>query len=887
MPTVAKPPARYALLAILLLASSCRSGSKDATPTVPTPVLTTVTVTMSATTIQVGQGAQATASGLDQNNAPIATGAVTWSSTTPTVATISASGSIMADAVGQTTITALAAGGRSGQATLTVIPVPVASVTVSPAATTLGVGSTQQLTATMKDANGNVLTGRTVAWSTSDATKATVSQAGLVSAVALGNATITATSGGTSGTATITVAAVPVASVAVAPAATSLTVGGTATITATALDASGNALVGKTFSWTTSDQNIVSGTGVGGVLTATGVGVGTATVTATSEGKSASSVVIVTAAATSVTLPAAGQSMAFLNSPSVAAALTVQPGSQYLIAVVNTDPSYTINESFTLSGTFGAVSASQFLSGPPRPLTPAYARTPDAPTPDFARTSGLQERIAIQQQADRNHLAILEQNRQIFAHFGSPTAAWAQARAHGGRNAPVSASVTQTVGMVSKVYVNKFSGSCTDVDSIGARTVAVGQHVIVLADTDRTAWPQAYRPDSSFYQTFADEYDQVTYPHLLNYIGNPLAYDASLSGAGKVTVTLTPKLNNAPGLPGGGTVVAVVFSCDFYPFATSGPDADFSNQTEMMYAAVPSATFLSLARWEAQLRATAAHESKHIVSFADRILNNSPQFEESWLEEGLAQISAEVWERHFNQATWKGHATFLQTVTCEIDFGASAPCDVANNRPLALMFNHLPYLWSYLSAESGSNSEGLGVDAPSKYGAGWNLARWVIDQYASPGGEGTFIQSLINTTQTGLANLSAHSGQSIPLILTYWNVASAIFQTPAYSAADVRTTIPSFNFADIFKNLQSVIWNCAGTPCGYFTTSGLPVYPVLPIAFGSGTFSRAIQAVPGTSASFFLLSGSTAGIETLTLLSGSGGALSASSGFRVAILRVQ
>jgi hypothetical protein len=61
------------------------------------------------------------------------------------------------------------------------------------------------------------------------------------------------------------------------------------------------------------------------------------------------------------------------------------------------------------------------------------------------------------------------------------------------------------------------------VDSIGARTVAVGQHVIVLADTNRTTWPQAFRPDSAFYQTFADEYDQITWPHLLANIGNPLA----------------------------------------------------------------------------------------------------------------------------------------------------------------------------------------------------------------------------------------------------------------------------------------------------------------------------------------------------------------------------
>ena len=497
--------------------------------------------------------------------------------------------------------------------------------------------------------------------------------------------------------------------------------------------------------------------------------------------------------------------------------------------------------------------------------------------------------MAVRQQAAQNHMAILEQNRQIFARYGSPTAAWTKARAQSGRTAPVSASVTQTIGAVNKVYVKQaLNGLCNAVDSIGARTVAVGQHVIVLADTNRTTWPQAYRPDSSFYQTFANEYDQVTYPTLLTYIGNPLAYDAALSGAGKVTVTITPELNNLGGIAGGGVYVAFVSGCDFYPFVASGPNTLYSNQTEMVYSFVPSASGYSVASWEAEVRATAAHESKHVVSYTDRILLGSPGGDEIWLEEGLAQVSAEIWERNFNQATWKGNATFAQTVACEYNLAfANYLCDASNNKPWALMGSHLPFLFTYLQRESTSNSEGLAADGQANYGAGWALSRWAIDQYASSGGEGTFIQSLINTTQTGLNNLSTRTGQSIPLLLTYWNVATAIFQTPTHTAADVRTTIPSFNLANIFQVGQTG-WACSGTPCGFFTNGPpTPVYPVAPIAFAPGTFSRTVHAVPGTSASFFLLTGSTAGIETLYLLNGSGGALTGSSGFRVAIFRVQ
>ncbi len=84
-------------------------------------------------------------------------------------------------------------------------PAPVATVTVTPPATTLVPQATQALTAATLDASGNPLTGRPVSWSTSAQSVATVSSAGLVTAVGPGSATITATSEGKSGSAAITV----------------------------------------------------------------------------------------------------------------------------------------------------------------------------------------------------------------------------------------------------------------------------------------------------------------------------------------------------------------------------------------------------------------------------------------------------------------------------------------------------------------------------------------------------------------------------------------------------------------------------------------------------------------------------------------------------------
>ncbi|MGH7696977.1 MAG: Ig-like domain-containing protein, partial [Gemmatimonadaceae bacterium] len=90
---------------------ACGGGS-DSAPTTPTtpnaPILTTLSVSIAPTTIQVGQSATATAAGRDQFGATIATGTVSWSSSAPQIATISEAGSVLGVSAGQSTITATA-----------------------------------------------------------------------------------------------------------------------------------------------------------------------------------------------------------------------------------------------------------------------------------------------------------------------------------------------------------------------------------------------------------------------------------------------------------------------------------------------------------------------------------------------------------------------------------------------------------------------------------------------------------------------------------------------------------------------------------------------------------------------------------------------------------
>ena len=171
-----------------------------------------------------------------------------------------------------------------------VVPGPAASVAVTPGEVTIAaLGDTATLRARVLDAQGNEILGRAVSWSSVSPEVATVDAEGVVTAVANGRATVTASASGFSGSTTVIVDQ-HVVSVDIDPGEVELTsVGDTASLTLRAFDANGHEAPDggdiESWAWRSADLNVATvNTPMDLTAEVEAVGAGTTTVTVTVDG---------------------------------------------------------------------------------------------------------------------------------------------------------------------------------------------------------------------------------------------------------------------------------------------------------------------------------------------------------------------------------------------------------------------------------------------------------------------------------------------------------------------------------------------------------------------------------------------------------------------------
>lgn len=271
--------------AVRIAASSMGRSDVLSLTIVPRPVAA-IELTSQAT-VQVNRAVRLTAVTLDARGTVLIGRPVAWTSNNTSVATVGNDGTVTGVAPGVATITATSEG-RTAQSTITVFAAPVQSVAVSPERDTLIVGGARTLTATLRDATGALLTGRTVVWSSSNVAVAIVSAGGVVSTLAPGIVTIGATSEGRTGVATIVVLERRASAVTIRPEAAQLIVGRTLALESQVTDASGNVLPGRPVTYVSETPSVAS-VSAAGVVTA--LAPGRTRILAASEGRTGSATI--------------------------------------------------------------------------------------------------------------------------------------------------------------------------------------------------------------------------------------------------------------------------------------------------------------------------------------------------------------------------------------------------------------------------------------------------------------------------------------------------------------------------------------------------------------------------------------------------------------------
>ncbi|MFI5234957.1 MAG: Ig-like domain-containing protein [Gemmatimonadales bacterium] len=134
----------------------------------------------------------------------------------------------------------------------------VTAVTITGGRDTLYVGQTMFLGASVQLDSSMVVTADSVGWSSSDTTRAKVSATGVVTAVAAGSATITASLAAHQGVRAVTIKVIPVASITVSPASRIIYLGQQAQLTATPKDSAGTPILGRTPIWASRDTSVAT-----------------------------------------------------------------------------------------------------------------------------------------------------------------------------------------------------------------------------------------------------------------------------------------------------------------------------------------------------------------------------------------------------------------------------------------------------------------------------------------------------------------------------------------------------------------------------------------------------------------------------------------------------
>ncbi|HYH78520.1 MAG TPA: hypothetical protein VEX86_01945, partial [Longimicrobium sp.] len=413
------------------------------------------------------------------------------------------------------------------------------------------------------------------------------------------------------------------------------------------------------------------------------------------------------------------------------------------------------------------------------------------------------------------------------------------------------------------------------------RVYAEGKLVIYEDDATPAALKAAGNPAmAGYYDKIGDQFNADMEPVIRNNFGDVLRRDAQTDDNGVLIALFTPVINN--NFDG---VAGFVISCDLYPNDEGTTNTNTSsNFGEVFYAYQPEVNGTGYASftpdsWYWSIRATFIHETKHVASYVAHAANGHAFQEVSWLEEGLARHSEELWAREtiYNVA-WKGNTGYGSAGTpgslwCDYR-QTTGSCLTNTRRPSLNVHRHFQGLYTFMTNPTTRSPFGrTPVDGGSSfYATSWSLTRYAIDRYGAS--DAAFLTALTQANTQGITNLAARAGVSRQQLQGGWALAMIADDYPGLASPSADIQVPTWNFRNIFAGMNSDF------------PGNFVAVPLVPTALAYGSFAPlTVDPLYGGAVKYYTFSGTQSAAQLVRLTSTGGGA--PSGDLRVAIARLQ
>jgi hypothetical protein len=344
-------------------------------------------------------------------------------------------------------------------------------------------------------------------------------------------------------------------------------------------------------------------------------------------------------------------------------------------------------------------------------------------------------------------------------------------------------AVTQTVpavGDLLKLNANA-SSFCDNADMRTGRVVAITDKAIVVADTANPAGgftDAEYRSIGVTFDTLVDPVDRAAF-------GTPTDIDNN----GHVIMFFTRAVNELTSGGSNGVVLGFFYQRDLFPKTVAPGPCPGSNVAEMFYLLVPDSTGIvnGNKRTKSQVitftNGTVAHEYQHLINASRRLYVNGAgtNFEETWLDEGLAHMAEEL---NFWQASGRVPR-------------ANIDASMFNDTKAAVAYstfevNNFRRYQTYLARTETQAPDGFNDPSHDLQtrGAIWNFLRFAADHLPA-GAENAFWFNLVNSKTSGIANLTSVLGTAPNSLMRDWAI--SVFLDDNAVGVDPRFQQPSWN----------------------------------------------------------------------------------------------